>query len=150
MSSMHLVGSRMLQCAEKAYITRVYRYPKKNGGFIHTAETVLDSGDNIVSDGNTIEECPGQTASDPAAGVIFARCLAARDRSYADPNIFKQAVINRLRASGLRCPMGVSSHGTPESQRLSTIPCRAAVSRMRPSVITCTPDVQVREYPPGQ
>jgi hypothetical protein len=56
MSSMHLVGSRMLQCAEKAYMTRVYRYPKKNGGFIHTAETVLDSGDNIVSDGNTVEE----------------------------------------------------------------------------------------------
>ena len=46
----------MLQCAEKTYITRVYRYPKKNGGFIHTAETVLDSGDNIVSDGNTLEE----------------------------------------------------------------------------------------------
>ena len=56
MSGIHLVGSRMLQCAEKTYITRVYRYPKKNGGFIHTAETVLDSGDNIVSDGNTLEE----------------------------------------------------------------------------------------------
>jgi hypothetical protein len=56
MSSMHLVGSRMLQCAEKTYETRVYRYPKKNGGFIHTAETVLDLGDNIVSDGNTLEE----------------------------------------------------------------------------------------------
>ncbi|HSF31773.1 MAG TPA: hypothetical protein VLK82_15020 [Candidatus Tectomicrobia bacterium] len=56
MSSMHLVGSRMLQCAEKTYMTHVYRYPKKNGGFIHTAETVLDSGDNIVSDGNTLEE----------------------------------------------------------------------------------------------
>ena len=56
MSSVHLVSSRMLQCAEKTYMTRVYRYPKKNGGFIHTAETVLDSGDNIVSDGNTIEE----------------------------------------------------------------------------------------------
>ena len=56
MSSMHLVSSRMLQCAEKTYMTHVYRYPKKNGGFIHTAETVLDSGDNIVSDGNTIEE----------------------------------------------------------------------------------------------
>jgi hypothetical protein len=56
MSSMHLVGSRMLQCAEKTYMTRVYRHPKKNGGFIHTAETVLDSGDNIVSDGNTLEE----------------------------------------------------------------------------------------------
>jgi hypothetical protein len=46
----------MLQCAEKTYMTRVYRYPKKNGGFIHMAETVLDSGDNIVSDGNTLEE----------------------------------------------------------------------------------------------
>jgi hypothetical protein len=46
----------MLQYAEKTYMTRVYRYPKKNGGFIHTAETVLDSGDNIVSDGNTVEE----------------------------------------------------------------------------------------------
>jgi len=56
MSGMHLVGSRMLRCAEKAYMTHVYRYPKKNGGFIHTAETVLDSGDNIVSDGNTLEE----------------------------------------------------------------------------------------------
>jgi hypothetical protein len=53
---MHLVGSRMLQCAEKTYMTRLYRYPKKNGGFIHTAETVLGSGDNIVSDGNTLEE----------------------------------------------------------------------------------------------
>jgi hypothetical protein len=56
MSSMYLVGSRMLQCAEKTYMTHVYRYPKKNGGFIHTAETVLDAGDNIVSDGNTLEE----------------------------------------------------------------------------------------------
>jgi hypothetical protein len=56
MGSMHLVGSRLLQYAEKTYITKVYRYPKKNGGFIHTAETILDSGDNIVSDGNTLEE----------------------------------------------------------------------------------------------
>jgi hypothetical protein len=56
MTSMHLVGSRLLQYAEKTYMTRVYRRPKKNGGFIHTAETVLDSGDNIVSDGNTVEE----------------------------------------------------------------------------------------------
>jgi hypothetical protein len=56
MPSIHLIGSRTLQCAEKTYLTRVYRYPKKNGGFIHTAETVLDSGDNIVSDGNTLEE----------------------------------------------------------------------------------------------
>lgn len=56
MASIHLVGSRLLQCAEKTYMTRVYRRPKKNGGFIHTAETVLDSGDNIVSDGNTVEE----------------------------------------------------------------------------------------------
>jgi hypothetical protein len=53
---MYLVGSRMLQCAEKTFITKVYRSPKKNGGFIHTAETVLDLGDTIVSDGNTIEE----------------------------------------------------------------------------------------------
>ena len=56
MASMYLVGSRLLQCAEKTYMTHVYRIPKKNGGFIHTAETVLDSGDNIVSDGNTVEE----------------------------------------------------------------------------------------------
>jgi hypothetical protein len=56
MSSVHLVGSRMLQCAERTYMTRLYRYPKKSGGFVHTAETVLDSGDNIVSDGNTLEE----------------------------------------------------------------------------------------------
>lgn len=56
MGGMHLVGSRMLQCAEKTYITKVYRYPKKNGGFIHMAETTLDAGDNIVSDGTTIEE----------------------------------------------------------------------------------------------
>jgi hypothetical protein len=56
MSSMHLVGSRMLQCAERTYMTHVYRCPKKNGGFIHTAETVLELGDNIVSDGNTLEE----------------------------------------------------------------------------------------------
>jgi hypothetical protein len=56
MASMHLVGSRLLQYDEKSYMTRVYRFPKKNGGFIHTAETVLDSGDNIVSDGNTLEE----------------------------------------------------------------------------------------------
>jgi hypothetical protein len=46
----------MLQCAEKTYMTRLYRYPKKNGGFIHTAETILESGDSIVSDGNTLEE----------------------------------------------------------------------------------------------
>jgi hypothetical protein len=46
----------MLQCAEKTYITHVYRYPKKNGGFIHAAETTLESGDHIVSDGNTVEE----------------------------------------------------------------------------------------------
>ena len=56
MSSIHLVGSRMLQCDEKVYMTHVYRHAKKNGDFIHTAETVLDSGDNIVSDGNTLEE----------------------------------------------------------------------------------------------
>jgi hypothetical protein len=56
MGSMHLVGSHMLQCAEKTYITHVYRYLKKNGGFIHAAETTLESGDHIVSDGNTVEE----------------------------------------------------------------------------------------------
>ena len=56
MSSIHLVGSQLLQCAEKTYMTRLYRSPKKNGGFIHSAETVLDSGDNIVSDANTLEE----------------------------------------------------------------------------------------------
>jgi hypothetical protein len=56
MSSMHLVGSCMLQYTEKTYMTRVYQSPKQNGGFIHTAETVLDSGDNIISDGNTLEE----------------------------------------------------------------------------------------------
>jgi hypothetical protein len=56
MASIHLVGNQLLQCAEKTYMTRVYRLPKKNGGFIHTAETILDSGDNIVSDGNTPEE----------------------------------------------------------------------------------------------
>jgi len=55
-ASTHLVGSRLLHHAEKTYMTRVYRFPKKNGGFIHTAETVIDSGDNIVSDGNTLEE----------------------------------------------------------------------------------------------
>lgn len=56
MSSVHLVGSRVFEYNEGTYITRVYRRPKKNGGFIHTAETVLDSGDNIVSDGSTFEE----------------------------------------------------------------------------------------------
>ena len=56
MASVHLVGSRMIEYNEAAYVTRVYRRPKKSGGFIHTAETVLDAGDNIVSDGNTFEE----------------------------------------------------------------------------------------------
>lgn len=56
MMNAYLVGSRLLQYEKKIYRTRVYRFPKKNGGFIHTAETVLGSGDNIVSDGNTIEE----------------------------------------------------------------------------------------------
>ena len=56
MGGMHLVGSRMLQCANKTFITMVYRSSKKNGGVIHTAETMLDSGDNIVSDGSTVEE----------------------------------------------------------------------------------------------
>jgi hypothetical protein len=77
MSSMHLVGSRMLQCAEKTYMTRVYRYPKKNGGFIHTAETVLDSGDNIVSDGNTLEEAlANQRQILPLA--VFSRAVLRR------------------------------------------------------------------------
>ena len=56
MASVHLVGSRMIEYNEATYVTRVYRHPKKKGGFIHTAETVLDAGDNIVSDGNTFEE----------------------------------------------------------------------------------------------
>lgn len=56
MARVRLVGSRMLEHDQKAYITHVYRRTKKNGGFIHTAETVLDSGDNIVSDGTTLEE----------------------------------------------------------------------------------------------
>ncbi|MBI3326775.1 MAG: hypothetical protein HYZ81_08750 [Nitrospinae bacterium] len=56
MPSVHLVGSRMIEYNDAAYVTRVYRRPKKNGGFVHTAETVLDADDNIVSDGNTFEE----------------------------------------------------------------------------------------------
>jgi len=56
MASVHLVGSRMIEYNKAAYVTRVYRRPKKNGGFVHTAETVLDAGDSIVSDGNTVEE----------------------------------------------------------------------------------------------
>jgi uncharacterized membrane protein len=44
-------------------------------------------------------------------------------------------VINRLRAQGLRRPVRVSSHRTPEPQRLSTIPCRSAVDRLRPFVM---------------
>ena len=79
MSSMHLVGSRMLQCAEKTYMTHVYRYPKKNGGFIHTAETVLDSGDNIVSDGNTLEEA------------------LAKQRQVLPLALFSRAVLRRVR-----------------------------------------------------
>ena len=78
MSSIYLVGSRLLQCAEKTYMTRVYRYPKKNGGFIHTAETVLDSGDNIVSDGNTIEEA------------------LARQRQILPLALFSRAVLQRV------------------------------------------------------
>lgn len=73
MSSMYFVGNRMLQCAEKTYITRVYRYPKKNGGFIHTAETALDSGDNIVSDGNTLEEALTKQ------GQVLPLALLSRD-----------------------------------------------------------------------
>jgi hypothetical protein len=78
MASVHLVGSRLLQCAEKTYMIRVYRYPKKNGGFIHTAETVLDSGDNIVSDGNTIEEA------------------LARQRQVLPLALFSRAVLRRV------------------------------------------------------
>jgi hypothetical protein len=44
-------------------------------------------------------------------------------------------VINRLRAQGLRRPVRVSSHRTPEPQRISTIPCRSAVDRLRPFVM---------------
>lgn len=56
MSSVRLVESRNLEYDEKVYLTRLYRCRKRKGGFIHMAETVLDSGDNIVSDGNTLEE----------------------------------------------------------------------------------------------
>jgi hypothetical protein len=56
MESARLVESHQLEYEAQVYLTRVYRYRKKNGGFVHTAETVLDSGDNIVSDGNTLEE----------------------------------------------------------------------------------------------
>lgn len=56
MTSTCLMGSRLLKCEKKIYKIMVYKFPKKNGGFIHTAETVLDTGDNIVSDGNTMEE----------------------------------------------------------------------------------------------
>jgi hypothetical protein len=86
MSNVHLVGSRMLQCAEKTYMTRVYRYPKKNGGFIHTAETVLDSGDNIVSDGNTIEEA------------------LAKQRQILPLALFSRDVLRRVTAGAVRRP----------------------------------------------
>ena len=101
MSGMYLVGSRMLQCAEKTYITRVYRYPKKNGGFIHTAETVLDSGDNIVSDGNTLEEAlaKGQRQV-PAVGAVLLGCLATRDGWHTDEYGFRKSVRNCSTARG--------------------------------------------------
>src|SRR5262249_58668669 len=87
MSGMHFVGSRMLQCAEKTYMTRVYRYPKKNGGFIHSAETVLDSGDNIVSDGNTVEEVLAkQRQILPLA--LFSRDVLRRVANHRAPRTF--------------------------------------------------------------
>jgi hypothetical protein len=91
MSSMHLVGSRMLQCAERTYMTRVYRYPKKNGGFIHTAETVLDSGDSIVSDGNTLEEVLAkQRQILPLA--LFSRDVLRRVTDHTPPRPFSEKV----------------------------------------------------------
>ena len=91
MSSMHLVGSRMLQCAERTYMTRVYRYPKKNGGFIHTAETVLDSGDSIVSDGNTLEEVLAkQRQILPLA--LFSRDVLRRVTDCTPPRPFSEKV----------------------------------------------------------
>jgi hypothetical protein len=91
MASMHLVGSRLLQCAEKTYMTRVYRRPKKNGGFIHTAETVLDSGDNIVSDGNTVEEALAkQRKILPLA--LFSRDVLRRVTDAIPPNAYRDEV----------------------------------------------------------
>ncbi len=55
-STPKFVSIHRLQYAEKTYTTRIYRYHKKEGGFIHIAGTVLDSGDSLVSEGNTIEE----------------------------------------------------------------------------------------------
>jgi hypothetical protein len=79
----------MLQCAEKTYMTRVYRHPKKNGGFIHTAETVLDSGDNIVSDGNTIEEALAkQRRILPLA--LFSRDVLRRVTDGTPSNAYSQ------------------------------------------------------------
>jgi hypothetical protein len=91
MASMHLVGSRLLQCAEKTYMTRVYRCPKKNGGFIHTAETELDSGDNIVSDGNTVEEALAkQRKILPLA--LFSRDVLRRVTDAIPHNAYGNAV----------------------------------------------------------
>lgn len=74
---MHLVGSGVLEYDEKAYITRIYRRPKKNGGFIHTVETVVDAGDTIVSDGTTVEEVvTKQQRLLPLA--LFARAVLQR------------------------------------------------------------------------
>jgi hypothetical protein len=91
MSSMHLVGSRMLQCAERTYMTHVYRCPKKNGGFIHTAETILDSGDSIVSDGNTLEEVLAkQRQILPLA--LFSRDVFRRVTDHTPPRPFSEKV----------------------------------------------------------
>jgi len=90
MGSMHLVGSRVLQCAEKTYITKVYRHPKKNGGFIHTAETMLDSGDHIVSDGVTMEEALAkQRQILPLA--LFSRDVLRRVMSGTRRDIYSQS-----------------------------------------------------------
>jgi hypothetical protein len=96
MASIHLVGSQLLQCAEKTYMTRVYRSPKKRGGFIHTAETVLDAGDNIVSDGNTLEEALAkQRQILPLA--LFSRDVLRRVTDATPPKIHPEGMWERLR-----------------------------------------------------
>ena len=110
MSSMHLVGNRMLQCAEKTYITRVYRYPKKNGGFIHTAETVLDSGDNIVSDGNTLEEVLAkQRQILPLA--LFSRDVLRRVTDRIPTSTYSEGAVINPQQRELGCPMGSAPMG---------------------------------------
>ena len=84
MASVYLVGSRVLECADRTYITQVYRHPKKNGGFIHTAETILDAGDNIVSDGNTLEE------------------VLAKQRQILPLALFSRDVLRRVTATATR------------------------------------------------